>query len=265
MIVMLHGCTQSPDDFAAGTRMNQLAEAHGFLVAYPAQSSRANRSRCWNWFVREHQRRGAGEPAILSGLVQEIAAQWRVDPARMFVAGLSAGAAMAVVLGREYPDLFSGIGAHSGLPHGAAHDLPSALAAMKRRGRGGAGIDASPAAGSPRRVRTIVFHGDADATVHPANSVAIAEHAVNGDPAASTPPLRKTTERGSASSGCTYTRTIHRDSADRAVLEQWLIHGAGHGWSGGSASGSFTEPGGPDASREIVRFFLELDSAANAT
>jgi poly(hydroxyalkanoate) depolymerase family esterase len=261
-VVMLHGCTQNPDDFAAGTRMNELADAHGFLVAYPAQSNRANRSRCWNWFLREHQQRDAGEPAILAGIIQQIASQWPVDSRRICVAGLSAGAAMAVVLGQVYPDLISAVGAHSGLPHGAAHDLPSALAAMKRHGGGNARHRPSTATHPARPVRTIVFHGDRDTTVHPANAAAIAEHSASAHAAsASSAALRVTTQRGTAPGGRTYTRTLHHGDAAHAVHEDWLIHGGAHGWSGGSAAGSFTEPGGPDASREMLRFFLEADGA----
>jgi poly(hydroxyalkanoate) depolymerase family esterase len=241
LLLMLHGCKQNPDDFAAGTRMNELAQQHGFLVAYPEQPRPANGSNCWNWFQAAHQGRGGGEPSILSGIVGDVAAQVRIDARRVFVAGLSAGAAMAVILGQTYPDVFAAIGVHSGLPHGAAHDVASAFAAMHGR------APARAAAARPG-VATIVFHGDHDKTVVVANAGAIVGDAVGAD--AGLALEREST----ALAGCT--RTVYRDAAGRAQVEQWLVHGAGHAWSGGSPKGSFTRPSGPDASAEMVRFFL---------
>ena len=183
MIVMLHGCTQSADDFAAGTQMNRLADEHGFMVVYPEQAAHANASKCWNWFKPQDQLRGAGEPALIAGLVREVARRHGADPRRIFVAGLSAGAAMAVVLGETYPELFAGVGAHSGLPYGSAHDIPSALAAMKGGRSGMPGLKNVPgAAGTPRRkavqaVPVIVFHGDRDSTVRPKNGAHIVQQA----------------------------------------------------------------------------------------
>ncbi|AVS80935.1 esterase [Paracidovorax avenae] len=260
LIVMLHGCTQSADDFAAGTQMNRLAQARGFLVAYPEQPAQANASKCWNWFQPQDQRRDAGEPALIAGIVQEVAARHAVDPGRIFVAGLSAGAAMAVVMGETYPELFAGIGAHSGLPYGSARDIPSALAAMKggRRGAGGHGTRADHAAGQPHRqmvqpVPIIVFHGDRDHTVQHSNGVQIVEHArrAHGTSASST-------QTGEARGGRKYSRTVHTCGQGHACIESWTLHGAGHAWSGGDANGSYTDARGPDASVEIVRFFLDL-------
>ncbi len=241
LLVMLHGCTQDADDFAAGTRMNALAESFGMLVAYPVQTKRANPSACWNWFNPGDQRRGAGEPAILAGITQEIAAEHKIDPTRIFVAGLSAGGAMAMVMGASYPELYSGIGVHSGLPYQSANDVMSAFGAMRG--------DASKAGPQPQ-LRTIIFHGDADKTVHPANADRIADarrklgnkSAANGK--AATP------------SGRSFTRTVIHDEEGAAAVEQWIIKGAGHAWAGGSADGSYTDPKGPDASAEMLRFFL---------
>ncbi len=241
LLLMLHGCKQNPDDFAAGTRMNELAQQHGFLVAYPEQTRKANGSNCWNWFQAAHQGRDGGEPQILAGIVGDVAVQYRIDSRRVFVAGLSAGAAMAVILGQTHPDVFAGIGAHSGLPHGAAQDVASAFAAM----HGGA---ATRAAASQPGVPTIVFHGDHDRTVVAGNADAIVGHALGAD--ASAALTRETTSSAGS------TRTVYRDAAGRAQVEQWLVHGAGHAWSGGSKKGSFTNPNGPDASAEMVRFFL---------
>jgi poly(hydroxyalkanoate) depolymerase family esterase len=243
LVVMLHGCTQTADDFAAGTRMNALAEERGCFVLYPAQTHRANRSRCWNWFKHGHQRRGKGEPAILAGMTRECTSRYAIDARSVYVAGLSAGGAMAAVLGATYPDLYAAVGVHSGLPVGSAHDVHSAFAAM--RGTPGLGAGHKRASGS---VPVIVFHGDRDTTVHPRNGEQVILESV--DPAAAS-----SVEHGQVPGGHAYTRRVDRDSSGRAVLEHWLVHGAGHAWSGGSPSGSFTDPKGPDAARAMLRFF----------
>lgn len=247
LVVMLHGCTQSPDDFAAGTRMNECAEESALLVAYPAQPKSANPSRCWNWFNGSDQRRDQGEPSLIAGVTRQIMRDFPVEPGRVYVAGLSAGGAAAATMGATYPDLYSAIGVHSGLACGAARDLPSAFAAMRQ---GGAGV-AGSASARKSIVPTIAFHGDADTTVNP----------VNGDQviAQATPAqaFETTVVRGTAAGGVSYLRTIHLDGAGRSMLEQWVLHGVGHAWSGGSPAGSYTDPRGPDASREMVRFFLQ--------
>lgn len=255
LIVMLHGCTQSADDFAAGTQMNRLAQAHGFLVAYPEQTAQANASKCWNWFQPQDQRRGAGEPALIAGIAREVAARHGVDPGRIFVAGLSAGAAMALVMGETYPELFAGVGVHSGLPYGSAQDIPSALIAMKggRRGTHGHGTPADDTVGQPVRhpLPLIVFHGDRDHTVQHSNAARIVEHARQAHPA-----LTSSTHLGEARGGRKYSRTVHACGEGHARIESWTLHGAGHAWSGGDARGSYTDAKGPDASVEMVRFFL---------
>jgi poly(hydroxyalkanoate) depolymerase family esterase len=243
LVVMLHGCTQSPDDFAAGTRMNELAQEQGFLVAYPAQSSSANPSKCWNWFSPNDQRRGDGEPSLIAGITQQIMADFAVDPVRVYVAGLSAGGAAAAIMGATYPDLYAAIGVHSGLACGAARDMPSAFTAMRQGATGSVGSGMQP-------IPTIVFHGDRDKTVNP----------VNGDrviaQAKATATFDVTVSRGQSAGGIDYTRRVQADETGRAVLEQWVLHGTDHAWSGGSPAGSFTDPRGPNASREMVRFFL---------
>jgi poly(hydroxyalkanoate) depolymerase family esterase len=245
LIVMLHGCKQNPDDFAAGTRMNELAQREGLLLAYPEQARSANGSNCWNWFQVQHQVRGGGEPAILAGIVGDVSAQYQIDTRRVYVAGLSAGAAMAVILGAAYPDVFAAVGAHSGVRQGAAHDVASAFAAMHR---GAPPSDAAAAAARPT-VATIVFQGDHDRTVVAANATAIVTQALGVQAGAELAPETITSD------SCT--RTVYRDPAGRARVEEWVVHGAGHAWSGGSSKGSFTNPQGPDASSEMVRFFLE--------
>ncbi|RFC62104.1 esterase [Fulvimarina endophytica] len=247
LLVMLHGCTQSPDDFARGTRMNTLAERDGFLVLYPGQTKSANMSKCWNWFSPADQRRGTGEPAIIAGMVREVMANHAVDPARVFAAGLSAGGAAAAILGQNYPDLFAAIGVHSGLACGAAKDMPSAFAAMKGQGAGPGGGRAIPA---------IVFQGSADTTVAPANAGRVGAQALGG--------ARTTqhTETGRSPGGVSYTRIVHQaPEVRRPLLETWTIVGLGHAWSGGSADGTYTDPKGPDASAEMIRFFGEVAGA----
>ena len=247
LVVMLHGCTQSPEDFARGTRMNQLAEELGFLVVYPRQTQAANQQRCWNWFRPGDQQRGCGEPALIAGLTQDIIASERVDGARVYVAGLSAGGAAAAIMAEAYPDLFAAVGIHSGLACGAARDLPSALTAMKRGGSQARGKRRT----SARAVPVITFHGDRDGTVHEVNAREIVEKAT----ASVGESVRVETETGAAG-GRRYTRSLSRDEAGRVMIEQWTVAGAGHAWSGGDPSGSYADPTGPDASREMLRFFL---------
>lgn len=248
LVVMLHGCTQSPDDFAAGTRMNALADRHGLLVAYPAQSANANGSRCWNWFRPQDQVRGQGEPALIAGMTAQVGADYRVDPARVYVAGLSAGGAMAVVLGRTYPDVYAAVGVHSGLPYRAAHDVGSAFAAMK------GGAARTTHAGADALLPTIVFHGDRDHTVSASNGAAVIAQLGGAGVAAL---AKSADEPGTAGAGRSYTRTRYTDPAGRTMVEDWRVHGGGHAWMGGSASGTYTDPQGPDASAAMLRFFLQ--------
>ena len=245
MVVMLHGCTQSPDDFAAGTRMNALAEERGWFVLYPAQTSAANRSRCWNWFKRTHQRRDEGEPAILAGMTRECISRYAIDPLRVYVAGLSAGGAMAAVLGAAYADVYTAVGVHSGLAAGSAHDVQSAFAAMRGTPAGRRPVRARDSAGP---LPVIVFHGSRDTTVHPRNGEQVILESAD-------PTAASSVEQGQVPGGHAYTRTVRRDSSGRVVLEHWLVHGAGHAWSGGSPAGSYTDPKGPDATQAMLRFF----------
>lgn len=242
LLVMLHGCGQSSKDFARGTGMNTLAEEFGFLVLYPEQARDAHHYRCWNWYRRGDQTRGAGEPALLADMTRKVIADWNADPARVYVAGLSAGAAAALILATEYPDIFAAVGVHSGLATGAAHDPASAPRAMQH-GNPGERHDA--------QMPTIIFHGDADKVINPRNSRFIAIRAL--EPFA---PLDRTEKKGRVHGGREFSRTVHRVGRGRPYIEQWVVHGSGHAWSGGHAAGSYTDPTGPDASREMVRFFL---------
>ncbi len=257
LIVMLHGCGQNPDDFAAVTRMSRIADEEGFFVLYPIQALTANAAGCWNWYAAENQRRDQGEPAILAGMTRRILASQAVDPCRVYVAGLSAGGAMAMTMAATYPDLFAAVGIHSGLPHASAHDLVSAMARMGQgKDIGGQEVPGVRGEGIP----AIVFHGDADAVVHPANALQVIAQASGRDlGAAGQGGLASgvVSEQGRVMGGYPYTRQRFLDHKGDIQAELWMVHGAGHGWSGGGPGGSFTEPLGPDASREMLRFFWE--------
>jgi poly(hydroxyalkanoate) depolymerase family esterase len=247
LLVMLHGCSQNPDDFAAGTQMNALAEEKRCLVAYPAQAKSINPSKCWNWFNALDQKRDQGEPSIIAGIAQQVMTEYPVDQRQVFVAGLSAGGAMAVIVGTLYPEVFAAVGVHSGLPFASARDLPSALAAM----RGGA----SPARGrKDGGIPIIVFHGDRDTTVHPRNGDELMAQGLHNQTGGIDVPAASVRE-GSVPNGHSYTQTTHTLQDGSPLAEHWVIHGAGHAWSGGSTEGTYTDGKGPDASREMMRFF----------
>lgn len=254
LVVMLHGCTQTPEDFAVGARMNAAAEAQGLLVAYPAQTGAHNAQSCWNWFNPADQRRGAGEPALLAGLASAVAQEFGVAADAVFVAGLSAGGAMAAVLGDAYPDVFAAVGVHSGLPAGAANDVMSAFAAM--RGEFRAGDRSASAGGDVAPPRLIVFHGDADRTVNFANA-----EALMADALARRPGATAVAHDAGTAGGRGWRRSVVAGADGAAAVALWRIEGAGHAWSGGDGAGSYADPSGPDASAEMVRFFLETPRA----
>lgn len=258
LVVMLHGCTQNPDDFAAGTGMNQRAHEQGFCVLYPEQSQDSNPSLCWNWFKHNHQQRGRGEPALLASMTQAVMKQHGIDPRRVFIAGLSAGGAMAAIVAAAYPEIFAAVGVHSGLPTGSASNVAEALMVMKSGELGivmpGKGRHLGAAMKGTLRpqtaVPTIVFHGDKDTTVHPRNGEQVIA-AVLGTTAAG-PQV----EHGVSANGRRYTRSTRHADHGRTLTEHWLVHGAGHAWSGGSTEGSYTDGTGPCATSEMLRFFF---------
>jgi poly(hydroxyalkanoate) depolymerase family esterase len=246
LVVMLHGCTQDPDDFALGTRMNDAALERGFFVLYPAQAHNANPSRCWNWFKHNHQSRDRGEPALLADMTREVVNRYGIDARRVYVAGLSAGGAMAAILGDAYPDVFAAIGVHSGLPPRSATNAKMAFEAM----RCGATAGAEPNAGA---APAIVFHGDQDKTVHPINGRQIVAARAGG--------TTSEIQRRRSLDGREFTHHAYRDADGRVVAEHWVVHGAGHAWSGGNPRGSYTDSRGPDATEEMLRFFFSQSPA----
>ncbi|MGJ9416686.1 alpha/beta hydrolase family esterase [Massilia sp. CMS3.1] len=253
LVVMLHGCGQSAADFALGTGMNELAEEAQCLVLYPEQSSQANWNRCWNWYEEAHHERDEGEPALIAALTRKLIAEYAVDESRVSVAGLSSGGAMAVILGRTYPDLFKAVGCHSGLAHRSATDGFSAMTTM----RDGADPASMKQAIPQSSIPVIVFHGDVDRTVHQKNSADVVQQTIACHMAqvpGETREMAMHEETGEAR-GRSFTRHTHRDEMGDVIAEHWTIHGTGHAWSGGNSHGSYTDASGPDASREMLRFF----------
>ena len=273
LVVMLHGCTQSAAGFAAGTLMNDVADRHGFVVVYPEQSRDRNPMGCWNWFQPAHQRRGAGEPAFIAEAAQTVidaTADWNIDAERVFVAGMSAGGAMAGVTAMAYPDLFAGVAIHSGLTCGSARDQSSAFAAMAHGGpdpRQLAADALSRMDGLARPVPAIVIHGGADRTVAPINGDQVVDQwltfnrlaapgEVDGDPR-----RPSTTAREHPPGANAFTRRRWTDRHGAVVLEHVKVDGLGHAWSGGAPGGSYTDPRGPIASDVIWEFFTVCAAA----
>lgn len=253
LLVMLHGCKQSPDDFAAGTGMNAVAEENNCFVAYPAQAHAANGSNCWNWFKADDQQRDQGEPSIIADITRQVIRNYHIDPGRVYVAGLSAGGAMAAIMSARYPDLYAAVGIHSGLPVGAAQDLPSAFKAMHGMDQ----VKEKAAASHKEPIPVIVFHGDRDKTVHPCNGdQALAQCTLGSAGKEQHNRHDIKVEKGKVPHGRAYTRTIRHDGTGKAVAEHWIVHGGGHAWSGGRRKGSYTDPKGPNAAQEMVRFFF---------
>jgi poly(hydroxyalkanoate) depolymerase family esterase len=272
LVMMLHGCMQTPQDLAAISGMNSLADKNRFLVVYPEQTKEANPLRCWNWFDAKHQTPDSGEPALLAAIFARVGSTHNVDTRRVYVAGISAGAAMAVVMGATYPDVFSGIGVLAGLAFKSATTLEGGLAAMKQ----GApdpkqpGLLAFEAMGNNRggkvirRMPVIVFHGDADPYLNPVNADQVIaqwaktnDYLDDGKDNDSVKPEPTRTLQGSIPSGYSFTRYVYTDRSGRLLLEKWTVKGLGHAWSGSPAAAPFADPKGPNASEEMWRFFSE--------
>lgn len=280
LVLALHGCGQNALDFAAGTRFNDLADKHGFIVAYPEQSMTNNGQRCWNWFRPGHQFRAQGEPAIFAGIVRRVILEsslWRIDPKRVYVTGISAGGAMAVVLAATYPELFAAVGVHSAPPYRSAAGPANALAAMQGRvvqpPVEATAVDAMPP--------MIIFHGTLDSTVRSVNAQRIAEQwLAYYDHAANLPAFSRTTAAVSPIGAPRKTRTgpasptsarsrrgfaVSRwHTGGKKMLELWVVDGLGHAWSGGSPKGSYSDSRGPRATTEMWKFFSAHRSTAAA-
>jgi poly(hydroxyalkanoate) depolymerase family esterase len=256
LLVMLHGCLQDPDDFALGTRMNAIAEEQRIFVLYPEQSESANQTRCWNWFNAANQRRDQGEPSIIAGMTREVIRSHHIDARRVYIAGMSAGGAMAAIMAATYSDLYAAVGIHSGMPYGAAQNFLAAIAAMKDGAAIGARLPS-------KSIPLIVFHGDQDMMVNARNGEQIVSQWLGGP--ASDRTQDSSTAQAAEGNGRAFTRTRYRDGAGRAMAENWLVHDAGHAWSGGGSAGSFADAAGPDASREMLRFFSAVSDDAATT
>ena len=267
LVCMLHGCTQDAATFAAATKMNEAADRHGFVAVYPQQERGENQQCCWNWFLPEHQARGAGEPASIAAIIRQVAgttSPWTIDTSRIFVAGVSAGAAMAAILAATYPDLFAAAAVHSGLAYRSATSLGDALTAMARGGADGARLgSAAYAAMGPhaRRVPSIVIHGQDDRTVAPLNAHQALQQSMTANRLAAPETCNfdiarpSVTRREEVDGGHAYDRSQWMDRRGGLTHELLTIDGLGHAWSGGAAHGSFTDARGPDASEAIWRFF----------
>jgi len=261
LLVLLHGCKQGAADFAAGTRMNEAAEALGVVVLYPEQSLAANLLRCWNWYALQDRSNKDGDAAVIAAMTRQVMREHDIDATRVYVAGMSAGGGMAAVLVRDYPELYAALGVHSGVPAGLAHDVYSAMRLMSD-GPVPSDADAAPGAVDSvgADVASIVFHGDEDTVVHLSNGVAIHEGAGGSqDP----PPLdtrETTTQPRPGHRG--FTRSVEYGPSGVTARELWIVHGAGHAWAGGSSAQPDTDSSGPDASKEMLRFFLQHQLSA---
>ncbi len=279
LLMLLHGCGHGAEHMAEISGMNDVAEANGFLVVYPEQSRRANLLKCWNWFRPEHQERGAGEPSILAAVVGEIRSTYSIDPDRVYVAGVSAGAAMAAILAATYPDLFAALAVFAGAEFRAASSTSEGFAVMKRGGpdptRQGQLAFEAMRSGLPetkrRRMPVIVFHGTADDQVSPVNADQVIaqwsktnaclaeENAETGF---------SVTERvinGEAPGGYAFQRHVYEEHGSRLLMEKWLVQGLSHAWSGSPKPSKYGDPKGPNASAEIWRFFREVGSNLTAS
>ncbi|MBA4495216.1 alpha/beta hydrolase family esterase [Paenactinomyces guangxiensis] len=265
LVVMLHGCAQNPDNFAAGTEMNQYAEQYHFLVAYPDQPYSANLSKCWNWFDPLHQSRGSGEPASIARVVNHIKESYSVDSDRVYVGGLSAGGAMSVIMGAAYPDMFAAVGVSSGLEYKAATSSLTAWTVMMNGGPDPVqqGNRAYQAMGSYARVVPVIaFHGTSDYTVYPVNGHQVIsqwaqtnDRVSDGSDNNNIDDHADQVENGQVTGGRSYTRSVYKDQAGNIVMEKIIVNGMGHAWSGGTYTGTYTDPTGPEASKMMWNFF----------
>ncbi|MDO8502525.1 MAG: PHB depolymerase family esterase [Gemmatimonadaceae bacterium] len=255
LLVVLHGCTQDPDDVARGTRFNALAEEANMLVAYPEQPQKANGLKCWNWFDPAHQKRNQGEPALIAAITQRVIGDYTVDARRVYIAGLSAGGAMALTTAYAYPEIFAAVAIHSGIAYGTVSSPAEAIKAMGAGAADPAGLAAAvvKGMGSTRYFPAIVFQGASDRSVNVVNASQIVEQLTQSF---APRPLEKLSEvSGETEGGYHFTKQVYGNGC--LVVEKWVVSELGHAWSGGSKDGTYTDPKGPDASREMLRFLME--------
>jgi poly(hydroxyalkanoate) depolymerase family esterase len=277
LVVLLHGCTQDPDDIARGTRVTEQADKLNLLVLLPEQPASANPKKCWNWYDAAHQHRDAGEPSLIAGTTRQTLGGWSVDSQRVYVAGVSAGAAMASVMAIAYPDVYAAAGLHSGIPYRAAANVMEGVAAMSRGASDPTALGTTAIADMGPRARAIpviIVQGAADPVVKPVN----AEHtrdmwlAMNdlslGADARKAAPAGPMSEQRYESGGLRVIESCYRSRAGKTGCDviTLFIDGLGHAWSGGSRAGTFTDERGPDATEAILRFLLEqrMPGAADA-
>lgn len=260
LVVLLHGCTQDAADIARGTRIAEHADREGFLAVLPEQPASANAKKCWNWYDPAHQSRDAGEPSLIAGITEQVRRDYAVDEARIHLAGISAGAAMASIVAVAYPERYASIAIHSGLPWGAAHDVMTALGAMAKGipDADALGIAALRAMGArARAIPVLVVHGGSDAVLVPANGrQATRQWAVTDARALGVDSLTPRGDESGVANGYHWTRSSLADARGRVMIEQLTVQELGHAWSGGSRQGTFTDERGPDAMDAVVRFFL---------
>jgi poly(hydroxyalkanoate) depolymerase family esterase len=271
LLMLLHGCTHDGAHMAEISGMNEVAAFHRFLVVYPEQSLCANLLKCWNWFRPEHQSRDAGEPSILAAIVAQIRSTYSVDPDRLYVAGVSAGGAMASILAATYPDVFAGVAVFAGAEFKAATSTSEGFAAMKHGGPDPARqgqiafevMHGGFARTERRRMPVIVFHGTADKKVNWINAdQTIAQWEKTNSCLAAEDGnigflLTEKVSDGKVSDGYAYKKYSYLESDSHLLMEKWLVEGLGHAWSGSPKPRKYGDPKGPNASAEIWRFFCE--------
>jgi len=274
LVMLLHGCALDAQAMTEISGMNEVAEANRFLVVYPEQSRRANLLKCWNWFHPKHQTRDRGEPSILAAIIEQVCSRFRVDLDRIYIAGVSAGGAMAVIAGATYPDLFAAIAVCAGGEFKAATSVATGLSVMKHGGpdplqQGQSAFEAMRAGlarKKKRRMPVIAFHGTADARVNPVNTEQIIAQwsATNACLAAQQGEtdfsLSEQTVAGQVATGYAYKRRIYTDQRGELLMESWIIDGLGHAWPGSPQAHKYGDPKGPVAAREIWRFFNQAGS-----
>lgn len=275
LVVMLHGCRQKPGNLAEISGMNVVADKNNFLAVYPEQPLHANLLRCWNWFDPKHQSRGAGEPAVLAAVIEQVSSSYKVDGSRVYVAGISAGGAMAVILGATYPDLISAVGVVAGMEYGAAAGMSEGLAAMKHGGpdpeqQGLAAFAAMRQGLSERprhRMPVIIFQGDADPYVNTLNASQImsqwarTNQCLNGHEQDGCVLDNAQPAKATVPGGRNFEKYAYKDAGGRLLMEKWMVEGMGHAWPGSPVAADYADPKGPNASEEMWRFFCETSLA----